>query len=59
MRSVVQLSHDERLAPMQGMYGTLDADLEVQRAIKRAALTAFLCLFDGLLAPPQLMSTIK
>ena len=26
------------------MYGTLDAEFEVQRTIKRAELTAFLCL---------------
>ena len=30
---------------MHGMYGTPDAELEVQRANKRAELTAFLCLF--------------
>ena len=29
---------------MHGMYGTLDAELEVQRTIKRAELIAFLCL---------------
>ena len=29
---------------MHGMYGTLDAELEVQRTIKRAELTAFLSL---------------
>ena len=28
---------------MHGMYGTQDAELEVQRTIKRAELTAFLC----------------
>ena len=33
-----------RMGPMHGMYGTLDAELEVQRTIKRAELTAFLCL---------------
>ena len=41
--SVVQLDQDEELGPVHGMYGTLDAELEVQRTIKRAALTAFLC----------------
>ena len=35
--SVVQLDYD--------MYGTLDAELDVQRTIKRAEFTAFLCLF--------------
>ena len=27
-----------------GMYGSIDAELEVQRTIKRAELTALLCL---------------
>ena len=40
--SVVQLDHHEEMAPMHGMHETLDAVLEVQRTIKRAALTAFL-----------------
>ena len=31
--SVVQLDHDEEKGPMHGMYGTLDAELEVQRRI--------------------------
>ena len=42
--SVVQLDHDEELGPMHGMYGTLEAGLEVQRTVKRAELTAFSCL---------------
>ena len=29
--SVVQLDHDEEMGPVHGMYGTLDAELEVQR----------------------------
>ena len=29
------------------IYASLDADLEVQRTIKSAVLTAFLCLFRG------------
>ena len=29
---------------MHGLYGTLDAEFEVQRTTKRAELTAFLCL---------------
>ena len=40
--SVVQFGHDEEMGPMHGMYGTLDAELGVQRTIKRAELTAFL-----------------
>ena len=38
---VVQLDQDEELGPMHGMYGWLEAGLEVQRPIKRAELTAF------------------
>ena len=45
MWSVVQLDHGEEMEPMHGMYGTLDAELEVHRTIKRAEWTAFLCLF--------------
>ena len=41
---VVQVDHDEEVGPMHGMHGTLDAELEVQRAIKRAELTDVLCL---------------
>ena len=40
----MQLDHDQEMGPMQGMYGTLDGELEVQRAIKGAELTIFLCL---------------
>ena len=39
---MVQLDHDEEMGPMHEMYGTLDAELEVQRTIKRAELMAFL-----------------
>ena len=41
---MVQLDHDEEMVPMHGMYGTLDAELDLQLTIKRAELTAFLCL---------------
>ena len=40
----VQLEHDEEMGPMRGMYGTLEAGLEVHRNVKRAVLTAFACL---------------
>ena len=40
--SVGQLDLDEEMGPLFGMYGTLNAELEVQRTIKRAELTAFL-----------------
>ena len=34
-----------------GCWGTLDAELEVQRTIKRAELTAFLCLLRKAIGP--------
>ena len=46
--SVVELDHDEEMELMHGMHGTSDADLEVQRTIKKATLTAFLCLLRGI-----------
>ena len=49
--SVVQLDHDEEMAPIHGMYGTLDVELDVQRTIKRAELTAFLCLDRKVIGP--------
>ena len=42
--SVVQLDCDEEMVPMHGMYGALDAALEVQRTIKSVELAAFFCL---------------
>ena len=42
--AVVQLDSDEELGPLHGMYGSIEAEFEVQRTIKRAELTAFLCL---------------
>ena len=44
-RSVEQLHHDEDMEPIHGMYDKQDAELEVQRTIKRAELTAFVCFF--------------
>ena len=42
------------------MYGTLDPELEVQRTIKRAELTAFCCVSsEGLSAQPRLTFTAK
>ena len=38
------LDHDKEMVPMYGMYRTMDAELEVQPTMKRAGLTAFLCL---------------
>ena len=39
----MQLDYDEDLRPLHGMYGSMEAEFEVQRTIKRAELTAFLC----------------
>ena len=41
--SVVQLDYEE-LGPLRWMCGSMDAELEFQRTIKRAELTAFLCV---------------
>ena len=49
--SVVQLDHDNEIGPMHGMYGTFIAELEEKRTIKRAGLTAFLCLFRKVIGP--------
>ena len=48
---MVQLDHDEEMVPMHGMYGTLDAELDLQLTIKRAELTAFLCLTRKAIGP--------
>ena len=42
--AVVQLDDDEELGPLHGMYGSMEAEYEVQRNIKRAELTALLVL---------------
>ena len=41
---MVQLDYDEEMGPLHGMYGSMEAEYEEQRTIKRAELTAFLCL---------------
>ena len=38
---------NELMGSMHGMHGTLDAELEVQRTIKRAELTAFFGASSG------------
>ena len=55
----MELDHDEKMGPMHGMYGTLDAELEVQRTIKRAELTAFWCLLRKVLVPRRCTLTTK
>ena len=49
--SAVQLDDDEAMGPIHGMHGTLDAELEVQRTIRRAELTALLCVHRKALGP--------
>ena len=47
----VQLDYDEEMGPLHGMYGSVEAEFEVQRTIKRAELTAFLCLLKRVIGP--------
>ena len=49
--SAVQLDYDEELGPLHGMFGSMEAEFEVQRTIKRAELTAFLCLLNRVTGP--------
>ena len=48
---MLQLDYDEEMRPLHGMYGSMEAEYEVQRTIKRAVLTAFLCLFRKVCGP--------
>ena len=48
---MVQLDYDEEMGPLHGMYGLVEAECEVQRTIKRAKLTAFLCLLRKVSGP--------
>ena len=49
--SVVQLDYDEDLGAVALVYGSMQAELEVQRTVKRAELTGFLCLLKKVLGP--------
>ena len=49
--AVVQLDYDEEMVPLHGMYGSMEAEFEVQRTIKRTELTAFLCLLRKVCGP--------
>ena len=40
--AMVQLDYDEEWGPLYGMYGSMEAEFEVQRTMKSAELTAFL-----------------
>ena len=49
--AVVQMDHDEEMGPLHGMYCSMEAEFEIQRTIKRAELTAFLCLLRKVIGP--------
>ena len=49
--AVVQLDYDEEMGPLHGMYGSMEAEFEVERTIKRAELTAFLCFLRKVCEP--------
>ena len=46
--SVVRLDQDEEMWPMHGIFGSMNAELQVQRT-KGAELTSFLCLLKKVL----------
>ena len=48
---MVQLDYDVEMGPLHGMYGSMEAEYEVQRTIKRAELTAFLYLLRKVCGP--------
>ena len=49
--AVEQLDYDVEMEPLHGMYGSMEAEYAVQRTIKRAELTAFLCLLRKVCGP--------
>ena len=49
--AVVHLDYDEELGHLHWMYGSIEAEFEVQRTNKRAELTAFLCLLKKVIGP--------
>ena len=49
--AVVQLDYDEEMGSLHGLYGSTEAELEVQRTIKWVELTAFLCLLKKVIGP--------
>ena len=48
--AVAQLDYEE-MGPLYGMYGSMEADFEVQRTIKRTELAAFLCFLRKVSGP--------
>ena len=49
--AAAQLDYDEEMEPLHGMYGSVEAEFEVQRTIKRAELTASCCLLRKVCGP--------
>ena len=52
--AVVRLDYDEEMGPLHGVYGSMQAEYEVQRTIKRAELAAFLCLLRKVCGPTKI-----
>ena len=50
---MVQLDNGEEMGPLHGMFGSMEAEYEVQRTIKRAEFTAFLCLLRKVCGPKK------
>ena len=48
---MVQLDHDDEIGPLHGMYGSVEAELEVQRTINMAERTAFLYFLERVIGP--------
>ena len=49
--AVVQLDYEEEMGPLYGMYASMEAAFEVRRTMKRAELTAFVCLLKRVIGP--------
>ena len=49
--SVVQLDYDEELGPLHAMYGSMEAEFEVPRTVKRPQLTTCLCFLKKVIGP--------
>ena len=56
--SVVQMDYDEEMELLLGMCGSVEAELEVQRTIKRAELTAFPCFLKRVVGPIEVRTLI-
>ena len=49
--AVVELDYDEEVEPLLGMYGSVEAEFDVQRTIKMAQLMAILCFLKRVIGP--------